>query len=80
MSKIEIKVIFDTKAGVDADEIQRCVTDAGMEVDRCIPAIGALFGSCEESEIPKLQDIKGVLRVAPEGTVQLPPFSPKVPQ
>lgn len=80
MAQIEVKVIFDVKGGTDPEAIRRCAADAGLNVDRMIPAIGVIFGSCEESVVGKLKDLKGVLRVAPEGRIQLPPASPKVPQ
>ena len=80
MAQIEVKIIFDVKGGVDPDVVRQCATDAGLHVERVIPAIGAIFGSCEESVIGKLKVLKGVVRVAPEGRIQLPPTSSNVPQ
>ncbi|NSX55282.1 hypothetical protein [Parasulfitobacter algicola] len=80
MAQVDIKVIVDIKGGTDPEDVSRSAAQMGMQVERVIPMIGAIYGSCDADNICKLEELKGVLRVAPESHVQLPPISPKIPQ
>lgn len=80
MAQIEVKVIFDVKGGVSADSVCASATEAGLKVERLLPDIGAIFGSCDEADLRELAKLEGVLRVAPEGRFKLPPMSKDIPQ
>lgn len=80
MVQISIKMVYDLKGGFDAVAICELVTKQGMVVERVIPSLGIVFGSCDDSDLDKLASLEGVLRVSSEGTFQLPPLSPDTPQ
>jgi hypothetical protein len=80
ISRVEVKIVVDCKDDVGIENVRHRLAAAGVEVDRVMPAIGTIFGSCEDTEMEQLNGIEGVTRVQPEGTVKLPPFSPDVPQ
>lgn len=80
MTQIAVKVVYDARGGVDAETICAKGTELGLTVEQVMPALGCIFGSCDDSILDKLVSLEGVLRVSPEGTFQLAPISPDEPQ
>lgn len=80
MTTIAVKVIYDAECGTDVEVICERVSELGLTVEQVMPKLCAIFGSCDDSKLDDLAKLEGVLRVSPEGTVQLPPLSPDIPQ
>ncbi|HEV2769046.1 MAG TPA: hypothetical protein VGV40_02525 [Solirubrobacteraceae bacterium] len=59
---------------VDAlDDVVERLGSAGMEVEEVLPALGAVTGSVQASQLTALSDVEGVSDVEPARTIQLPP-------
>ncbi|MBY5933532.1 hypothetical protein KUV51_11025 [Tateyamaria omphalii] len=80
MTTIAVKVIYDDACGTDVEVICERAAEQGLKVEQVMPMLCAIFGSCDDSVLGDLAKLEGVLRVSPEGTVQLPPLSPDIPQ
>jgi hypothetical protein len=55
------------------DEVVERLQSAGMEVEEVLPALGAVTGSAEGSQLAALGDVEGVSDVEPARAIQLPP-------
>ncbi|WP_324751774.1 hypothetical protein [Roseovarius sp. Pro17] len=75
-----MKIIVDLNGGARIEDVQQRVSNAGVKVEHVIPAIGAIFGLCDDADMDSLRALNGVARVAQEGHVQLPPRSRDIPQ
>lgn len=77
---IAVKVIYDDACGMDVQVICERAAEQGLAVEQVMPTLCAIFGSCDDSALDGLARLEGVLRISREGTVQLPPLSPDIPQ
>ncbi len=75
-----MKIIVDLNGGAKIEDVRQRVSNAGVRIERVIPAIGAIFGLCDDADMEGLRALNGVARVAQEGHVQLPPRSRDIPQ
>lgn len=55
------------------DEVVERLSSAGMEVEEVLPALGAVTGSAERSQLTALSHVEGVAAVEASRTIQLPP-------
>lgn len=55
------------------DDVVARLEGAGMEVEEVLPALGAVTGSADASQLTALANVKGVSDVEPARAVQLPP-------
>jgi hypothetical protein len=80
MAKISVKVIVDNAHMGQTKALCASLTRMGMTVETTMPEIGVIFGSAEESLLPKLSSAKGVERATVESAIHLPPRDGKLPQ
>lgn len=80
MAQISVKIGYDVKSSIEPEALCALAVEHGLTVEQVMPAIGVIFGSCDASDLGKLERLKGVLRVSHEDTFQLPPLSSDAPQ
>ena len=80
MRKVQFSVVVDESHVNLTDEIAGKLTEQGFDVEEVAPEIGTIYGSADEGLAPQLRTIQGIEEIRPEETVDLPPFSAKVPQ
>lgn len=80
MSRNNYAVVIDDGHFDATTAIAETLAKQGFQVESIMPEIGAIYGSAEEGIMPRLKAIEGVEDVRREKTVQLPPFSERVPQ
>ncbi len=73
MAEIQIKVTVDEAHLGRTLRLSRSLARIGMKVETTMPEIGVIFGSAEESLLPKVSATRGVLTVAPEAAYHVPP-------
>lgn len=73
MGWVSVKVVLDSRHAGETESLCRSLTDIGMTVETTMPEIGVIFGTVEESLLPKVAGTEGVLSAAPERTFRLPP-------
>ncbi len=54
-------------------EVVERLRGAGMDVEEVLPALGAVTGSADPSQLAALREVEGVLDVEPAREVRLPP-------
>lgn len=80
MANTSLKVrIRDSEIG-RTEQIGKQAENAGLKVRTIIPELGLIYGEGKEELIRQLPQLQGVEIVEPEGGVQLPPLTEKVPQ
>jgi hypothetical protein len=73
MTEIQIKVTVDEAYMGSMLRLRRSLTRIGMKVETTMPEIGVIFGSAEESLLPRVSAARGVLTVAAEATYHVAP-------
>lgn len=80
MTTISLKVIVEEAYIDEADNVVRRIEELGVHVESRMPEIGVVFGSGDDSLLPKLREVEGVREAEPEATYRTPPMSDDVPQ
>lgn len=80
MSSCDLAITVERERRAEIDAIAGSLRALGLEVDRVIPQIGAIYGRGDEGCVAAAQRVAGVARVRLAGGVQLAPFEPHRPQ
>lgn len=72
MSMVDVKVVIDDAHLGAQDQVRAAVAAMGLNIETCIPEIGTIFGSADESVVPRLRLVDGVQQARSETRFSLP--------
>ncbi len=70
MGQIQIKVILDAAHIGQTDQMCRTLAAMGMAVESSFPEIGVIFGAGDQTLLPQMQAMDGVIDAVAEGAMQ----------
>ena len=80
MTKVQMKVTLDDAHVGETDALTKELKTLGIQVETCLPGIGVVFASGEETLLPEVRRLEGVIDAQKEQGYRVPPLSEDSPQ
>jgi hypothetical protein len=80
MARINMTVVLDEAHLGQTDTIRLSLEAMGLRVSHVLAEVGVITGTGDEALLGRVRALDGIEEARPENSVQLPPFSDRVPQ